>query len=283
MKLDNVAGNYRVRLMVIFLVSASLACVLNPFAADSGDQAAERAATLEVQLADARATATADARAAQEDGPPVLTEQLSQDFSADDQAFDLGGNARIEDQALLVGPYESCANDVGNFDAPVDCLVICTACGDNLAEYRMEFNFTFEEGLTDREFGVVLRFVDQNGDHLIDRPDYLLALGFNVFHNRLRLYLHEPDKIEPWVRLADRQAGFLRPGRLNHVEVQAAEGGRQMLVYLNESLILHLTGDDPAPGERLVQPWADAGSVGFLGLGRGVTARFDNFVLEAAP
>lgn len=285
----------RAKLILVWLALAALACSpLGFFGGDSGQQAADRAATLEVELANASGTATAAALAEPADQGeepaadqtadgqgPALSQQVELDFSADNGAFALGQAARVEDGALLLGPYESCANDVANFDAPVDCLVVCRACGQQLGQYRMAFDFTFEDGLTDREFGAILRFVDVNGDGLIDRPDYLLALAFNIYDNRWRLYLHEPDKIEPWRQLAEGQAGFLRAGRLNHVEIQTIEDGRQMEVFLNDGRILLLTGDEPYPGERLVDPWVESGAVGFLGLGRGVTARFDNFVLEA--
>lgn len=279
------------------LAAAALAC--SPVASLFGEEpsAAERVATLEVQLENARATASAEAaesaeRPAEveggtdgETGPaesqPSVT--VEEDFEAGTQAFELGEGTQVTDGGLLLGPYEQCANDVANFDQPVNCLVVCTACGQGLAEYRMSFGFTFEEGLSDREFGVMLRLVDEDGDRMLDREDYLLALGFSIYDNRWRLYFHEPDQIEPWDQIARGQAGFLTPGRLNQVAVQAVNGGRDMTVDLNDARILTLTGEEPEPGERWVQPWADAGEVGFLGLGRGVTARFDNFTLETGP
>lgn len=144
----------------------------------------------------------------------------------------------------------------------------------------MEAQFTFEDGLSDREFGVILRLVDEDGDQRIDREDYLLALGFNVFENRWRLYLHEPNQIEPWRGLASDQAGFLQAGRLNQISVSTARDGELIQVDLNNARILNLTGGAVQPGEVLVQPWADSGAVGFLALGRRVTGRFDNFTFS---
>jgi hypothetical protein len=265
------------------LLAASLACGPLPFGAPS---AADRVGTLEVELQQARGTAAAEAAESDagsgESGPPVAQESvsLSDDFEIDTAAFLLGEGAQITDGALLLGPYSECANDVANFDAPVDCLVVCTDCGENLAEFRMSFAFTFEDGLSDREFGAILRLVDENGNRQIDRADYLLALAFNIFDNQWRLYVHAPDEIEPWRQVDSGPGGFLLPGRMNQVVVEGLNGGRIMAVELNGSRILNLTADAPEPGERLVQPWADAGAVGFLGLGRGVTARFDDFVLE---
>lgn len=242
--------------------------------------AAGRVETLEAELQQARGTATSEAvEEADEKSEARQTRHIEANFDENSGPFDLGPQVSVEDGGLLIGPYELCANDVGNFDEPVDCITVCQECGADLSEYELNIEFTFENGLTDREFGVVLRFVDENQDGMIDRPDYLLALGFNTFENRWRLYLHEPDRIEPWRVIASNQAGFLRPGRMNQLHVLASEGGQLFEVLLNERFLTRITGDPPEPGERLVQPWASSGSLGLIGLGRGVQARFDNFVL----
>lgn len=265
------------------ILLAALACSSLPFLGDEAGAAADRIATLEAELAQARGTATVEASAgAGSDNEPTFTAAVEQDFTSATGAFALGEGAQVEDGALLLGPYEQCANDVANFDNPVNCLVVCTECGAQVAEYRMTVEFSFEDGLADREFGVILRLADEDGDHLIDRGDYLLALGFNHYDNRWSLYLHEPDQIEPWREITSGQAGFLRAGRLNQVEVQALENGQAMQVFLNGGRILNLVAADREPGERLVEPWADSGAVGFLGLGRGMTARFDNFNFKTA-
>ena len=130
---------------------------------------------------------------------------------------------------------------------------------------------------------MILRLVDQDVDGLLDREDYLLALGFNIFENRWQVYLHEPDKLEPWRLVSSGQAGFLQVGRMNSLEITVTEGGRLMEIRLNERFLDLLTGGDPEPGQRQVTPWFDEGAVGFIGLGRGVQARFDDFSLEASP
>lgn len=268
---------------IITLAILAMTCSPLPFGlGGSGQDAESRVATLEAELQEARETASAEAASEAEE--PLLPSGgggslVEEDFEADTGTFLLDSGASIEDGALLIGPYESCANDVANFDEPVGCITVCEACGRTLSEYKLEVEFTFEDGLSDREFGVALRFVDEDGDSMLDRPDFLLALGFNIFENRWRIYLHEPEKIEPWRVIASDQAGFLRPGRMNQLEVLATESGSLMEIRLNDRFLARLTGDPPEPGQRLVEPWQDAGALGIIGLGRGVKARFDNFTL----
>ena len=261
------------------LALSSLTCSL------LGSQDADaRIATLEAQLQDARAEATAEAsNAAAPAGGAEQTTLLEEGFDSETGAFLIGEGASLVDGALLLGPYEKCANDVANFDQPVGCMVVCESCGRSLSNYHLKVSFTFEDGLADREFGVILRLVDQDVDGLLDREDYLLALGFNIFENSWNLYLHEPDKLEPWRVVSSGQAGYLQPGRQNVLEVSVTDGGQLMEINLNERFLELLTGGDADPGQRPVSPWLDAGAVGLIGLGRGVQARFDDFALEASP
>ena len=258
------------------LASVAIACNL-----PGSQDPEERIAALEAELREARAEATAetsDATAPAEGAEPVPL--VAESFEGETSAFRLGDGASLRDGALFLGPYEECANDLANFDQPVGCMVACESCGRSLSDYHLRVGFTFEDGLSDREFGVILRLVDQNLDGLLDREDYLLALGFNVFENAWRVYLHEQDKLEPWREVSSGQAGFLQAGRMNELEVTVTEGGRLMEIGLNQRFLDTLTGGDANPGQRLVTPWFDAGEVGLIALGRGVQARFDDFSLE---
>jgi len=261
------------------LASVAMACNL------PGSQDPEaRIARLEAELQEARAEATAEASnatAPSEDSEPVPV--VVESFEGETNTFRLGDGGSVHGGALFIGPYEECANDLANFDQPVGCMVVCESCGSSLSDYHLRVGFTFEDGLSDREFGVILRLVDQNVDGLLDRDDYLLALGFNVFENAWRVYLHEPDLLEPWREVSSGQAGFLQAGRMNELEVTVTQGGRLMQIDLNQRSLDTLTGGDAEPGQRLVTPWIDAGEVGMIGLGRGVQARFDDFSLEASP
>ena len=240
-----------------------------------------RIAALETELREARADATAEASGV--DAPAEGAQEgmfVQEDFEGESSTFLVGEGVSLDNGALLLGPFEECANDVANFDAPVGCLVVCETCGPAISNYHLTVSFAFEGGVSEREFGVILRLADADGDGLLDREDYLLALGFNIFENRWRVYLHEPDKLDPWREVSSGQAGFLQSGRMNQLEVSVTDGGGLMEIRLNEQQLERLTGGQAEPGQRLVEPWIDAGAVGFIGLGRGVQVRFDDFVLE---
>lgn len=271
--------------LVLVAVSAMvvgvMACSLLPFGLGAQDSDSQ-IATLEARLHEARTEATAEAEGAAT--PAESTEQtiLEDDFGSDSGAF-LGEGASLHDGALFLGPYDECANDVANFDLPVDCMVVCETCGRNLSSYHLKVRFAFEDGLSDREFGVILRLVDDNVDGLLDREDYLLALGFNIFENSWGVYLHEPDKINPWDLVSGGQAGLLQVGRMNELEVTVTGDGRTMEIRLNQKFLDSLTGDKAEPGQHTITPWSDSGSVGLIALGRGVQARYDDFILEGSP
>jgi len=271
-------GATAVALLTVSLGAAS--CNL-PFGAGE-EEPDTRIATLEAELQGARSEATAQAGNVPDELAAETTD-LDEDFEGESSIFQLGENEVLQDGALILGPYQECANDVANFDEPVGCMVVCQECGSDLTDYRLRVNFTIEDGLSDREFGVILRLVDEDLDGMLDREDYLLALGFNIFENRWRIYLHEPDRLEPWSRVASGAAGFLLPGRMNELEVTVTEDGQLMLITLNERFLDRLTGDKAEPGERSVTPWIDSGAVGLIGLGRGVQARFDNFMITSLP
>lgn len=260
-----------------------LACSLLPFGLGAQDSGS-RIATLEAQLQGARAEATAEAKSASapdESAEPATL--IEEDFEGESSGFLLGEGASLHDGALFLGPYDECANDVANFDLPVDCMVVCETCGRALANYHLKVRFTFEDGLSDREFGVILRLLDQDVDGLLDREDYLLALGFNIFDNSWHVYLHEPDKLDPWSSVSSGQAGFLQAGRMNELEITVTEDGQLMEIRLNQRFLELFTGGEAEPGQRPVSPWFDSGAIGLIGLGRGVQARFDDFVLESSP
>jgi hypothetical protein len=260
-----------------------LACSLLPFGLGGEDSDSE-IATLEAQLQEARAEATARAeRGAGSNETAEPGTLLEDDFEEDSGAFLLGSGASVQDGSLFLGPYDECAKDVANFDLPVDCMVVCQACGREISDYQMRVKFTYEEGLTEREFGVIVRLADQDLDGLLDREDYLLALGFNIFEGTWNVYMHEADKIDPWRPVSGGPAGFLQAGRMNELEITATEVGRLMEIRLNQQLLELMTGGESDPGEHVISPWMDSGSIGFIALGRGVQARFDDFILEVSP
>ena len=195
----------------------------------------------------------------------------------------LGEGVRIENGALFLGPFEQCAEDVAAFDAPINCTAVCQTCGSGLMNYRMELDISFADGLSDKGFGVVLRFVDHNGDMLLDREDYYLVLMFNTFENEWSIFVHIPDEVAPWYWVKSGSAGMRAQNAPNKLEITSSNSGRMIDIFLNDKRLVKLTADAPQPGETLIEVWADSGAVGFATTGRRVTGRYDNFILEPLP
>jgi hypothetical protein len=253
-------------------------------------------ATLEVlqqQLANAQATAAAAGQAApatsapaeptQEAAAPRPGQMVEDSFDSDIGTFALGEGVQIQNGSLLLGPFDQCAGDAWAFDAPLDCNAVCLTCGSNLTNYNMAVDIGFSEGLSDKRFGVILRFVDENGDSMLDREDYLFLLGFDIYSNRWTSWVHLPDAVRPWYEVKAGTAGMRGQNNLNRLEVKSLNDGRMIDVFLNDKRLVKFTADAPQPGETLVKDWADSGAVGFLAIDRRVQARFDNFVLEPLP
>ena len=251
---------------------------------------------MQVELDNAKATAEAAsgavAPAATSAGQALPTEQaaapapgqrVEDSFDSDIGTFVLGEAVQIQNGALLVGPFEQCAEDVASFDAPVNCIAVCQTCGTDLMNYHMELDIAFADGLSDKGFGVLLRFDDQNGDMLLDREDYYLDIAFNAFENEWSVFVHVPDEVNPWFRVKSGPAGLRARNAPNKLEVTASNSGRIIDIFLNDSRLAKLTADAPQPGETLIEEWADSGAVGFTATGRRVQARYDNFLLEPLP
>ncbi len=297
-------GGPRRRLLIPLTVLALLAlstmmCLsLGGSSTEGTDASQDVSATLEAlqqELANAQATAGAagvavpPTAAPPEPGEPTEQmaaapgEKVEDSFDSDIGTFSLSEGVQIQNGALLLGPFEQCAEDVAAFDSPIDCNAVCLTCGTNLTNYRMQADIAFADGLSDKQWGVILRFVDENGNGLLDREDYLLVIGFDVYDNAWAIYVHIPDAVAPWFHVKSGKAGLRGQGNPNRFEATASNNGRMIDIRLNDKRLVLLTADAPQPGETLIKDWAESGSVGFVDLGRRVQARFDNFVLEPLP
>jgi hypothetical protein len=210
-------------------------------------------------------------------------EKVEDGFDADLGTFALSDAVQIQNGALLLGPFDQCAEDVAAFDRPIDCNAVCQTCGANLTDYHMQADVSFADGLSDKQWGVILRFVDENGNGLLDREDYLLVIGFDVYDNAWSIYYHIPDALAPWYHVKSGKAGLRGQNLPNRFEATASKNGRMIEIRLNDKRLVLLTADAPQPGETLIKDWAESGAVGFVDLGRRVQSRFDNFLLEPMP
>lgn len=251
---------------------------------------------MQVELDNAKATAEAASGGAaepaaageltsptQEVTVPAPGQRVEDSFDSDLGTFRLGPGVEIQNGALLVGPFETCAEDVASFDEPVNCIAVCQTCGSNSINYHMLLDIAFSDGLSDKGFGVVLRFVDHNSDMMLDREDYYLDLSFNAFENEWSVFVHLPDEVRPWYRVKSGPAGLRARSAPNKLEITASNNGRLIDIFLNDKRLLKLTADAPQPGETLIEEWADSGAVGFTTTGRRVQGRYDNFLFEPLP
>jgi hypothetical protein len=262
----------------------------------SGPDVAATLAALQTELANAQATV----EAAGNTQPPTLApsdstepteppaaaapgQKVEDTFDSDLGTFALGEGIQIQNGSLLLGPFEQCAEDVAAFDSPINCNAVCLTCGANLTNYRMQADISFADGLSDKQWGIILRFVDENGNGLLDREDYLMVIGFDVFDNAWAIFVHVPNAVSPWFHVKSGAAGLRGQNSPNRFEATASNNGRMIDVRLNDKRLVLLTADAPQPGETLIKDWVDSGSVGFVDLGRRVQARFDNFILEPLP
>lgn len=263
---------------------------------ESGQDVAATVEALQAELANAQATAAAAGvevppTAAQPAGGEPTQEpaavapgaKVEDSFDTDAGTFALGEGIQLQNGGLLLGPFEQCAEDVAAFDSPIDCNAVCLTCGANLTNYHMQTDISFAEGLSDKQWGVILRFADEDGDGLLDREDYLLVIGFDVYDNAWSIFYHVPDALAPWYHVKSGKAGLRGQNLPNRFEATASKNGRMIEIRLNDKRLVLLTADAPQPGETLIKDWAESGAVGFVDLGRRVQARYDNFVLEPLP
>ena len=174
----------------------------------SGPDVAATLAALQTELANAQATV----EAAGNTQPPTLApsdstepteppaaaapgQKVEDTFDSDLGTFALGEGIQIQNGSLLLGPFEQCAEDVAAFDSPINCNAVCLTCGANLTNYRMQADISFADGLSDKQWGIILRFVDENGNGLLDREDYLMVIGFDVFDNAWAIFVHVPNAV----------------------------------------------------------------------------------------
>jgi hypothetical protein len=250
---------------------------------------------LQQQLADAQATVEAAGAAvpptAATGGEEEPTQEMAaapggkveDGFDSDIGTFATGEGVQIQNGSLLLGPFEQCAEDVAAFDTPINCNAVCLTCGAALTNYHLQADISFADGLSDKQWGVILRFADENGNGLLDREDYLLVIGFDVYDNAWSIFYHIPDALAPWFHVKSGAAGLRGQNLPNRFEATASNNGRMIEIRLNDKRLVLLTADAPQPGETLIKDWGESGAVGFVDLGRRVQARYDNFVLEPLP
>lgn len=216
--------------------------------------------------------------------PTVIISNYTGAFE-DDFSENLGNFAPqsfvLRDSGLVMGPFESCALTSAQF--PVGCVAVCVACGQP-AVYNITVDTNFYDGVSDRFFGVILRFVDENGDQAIDDGDYVLGWVYNAFQGVWRLYEHDPEKVANWLILEEGQAnmpdGIRQPTTL---ELVASEKGTKFDIIMNGISMLRLSSGDKEAGELQVNSIPDSGYFAFWSMDAGIMTIYDNFTFADEP
>jgi S1-C subfamily serine protease len=192
-------------------------------------------------------------------------QSFTDDFSADKNNWEIFDGAQIQDGIFYLGQFADCA-DVGS-DQPFGCFTQCLTCG--LANtYDMQVDSAYVSGVTERTFGMVLRFVDNNGNGLVDSDDYYLDFELSIYDKYFVIWEHRTDG--KWYVIDQKTDGSILPGRkANNLRAVASNGGADVDIYLNGNWVDGVTGI----------PYKE-GTVGLVVGGRAMQAAFDNFSFQ---
>ena len=173
------------------------------------------------------------------------------------------GFGGVVDGQYVLGPFEECADIGGDNPVPFACFSQCLACG-TLSDYDMSVSARYLDGLADRSFGLVLRFMDSNGDGLVDPADYYLDFEIRVFDQYYVLWEHDTN--DNWNIVDDGFSDSIQTSRAaNTLQATSYNGGSDIDVYVNGT-----------PVSSVNVPFTQ-GTVGMTVGFRGVQIGFDDF------
>ena len=199
---------------------------------------------------------------------------LLEDFSGDTGAFETFEGAQITDGEFYLGPFVDCGDLQA--DTPYGCFSICTACGV-VSNYEMSVDVRYASGVSERTYGLVLAFEDENGNSAVDREDYYLEYQISAFvaFYTDNLYLREHVVGDPvgatgfnFIRRWDARPLTRDTYGVNNLRVIASSSGTTFELYLNDSYVDTVSYTGVAAAEGLV---------GLSLSGRSVQVAFDNF------
>jgi len=188
---------------------------------------------------------------------------VQDDFAEDSGNFETFDGAQVVNGIFYLGEFNDCA-DVGT-DSPFGCFSSCLTCG-YASNYDMQVDAAYSDGVTERTFGMVLRFVDNNGNGLVDRDDYYLDFELSIYDQYATIWEHRTDG--KWYQVADGFVGDINPGRrVNTLHAIATNGGADIDFYINDAYVTTVTDI----------PFSE-GTVGLVMGGRAMQVAFDNFI-----
>ncbi|MCL4559369.1 MAG: trypsin-like peptidase domain-containing protein [Chloroflexi bacterium] len=189
-------------------------------------------------------------------------QSVSDDFSSDVGNWEIFDGAQITGGIFYLGQFTDCA-DVGS-DNAFGCFTQCLTCGYT-STYDMQVDAAYVDGVTDRTFGMVLRFIDNNDNGLVDSDDYYLDFELSIYDKYFIIWEHNTDG--KWYVIDQKNATAIKAGRkVNTLRAIASNGGTDVDIYIN---------DEWVDGIQSI-PYPE-GSVGLVVGGRAMQAAFDNF------
>ncbi|MBI3243657.1 MAG: hypothetical protein HYZ49_15340 [Chloroflexi bacterium] len=188
------------------------------------------------------------------------------DFTEDTGAWTtIPDRAGIANGVFYLGPFDECS-DIDD-STPFGCFTLCIACG-YVSEYDMKVDVAYVDGVSSRLFGLILRFIDNDGDGFAHEGDYLLYFGLSVYDQFFRIWERNTDG--KWYLVAESFEGSIRGGsKINTLRAVSYDSGSAMDLYINDTKVNTVT-DIPY----------DSGAVGFVLDGRAVTIGFDDFEIS---
>jgi hypothetical protein len=186
------------------------------------------------------------------------------DFSRDNSNFEIFAGSEIYGGKLHLGPFNECADLDANEERPFGCFTVCLACGF-LLDYSMQVDVQYEEGVSDRTYGLVLRFVDFNGNSVVDRGDYMMTAEISAFDAWYTVWEHLVDG--GWQQYDRGYPGNILTGyKVNTIRADSYGGGQYIDIYMNGKFIQTVEFTE-----------GFGGLVGLTAGGRRVKVAFDNF------
>ena len=184
------------------------------------------------------------------------------DFSSDYGGWEVFDGAGISNGLYYLGEFADCS-DVGS-DNPFGCFTQCLACG-SLSAYDMQVDAQYVSGVTDRTFGLVLRFVDFDNNGLVDPGDYYLDFELSIYNQYFVVWEHMPNG--GWTRVFDTFDSNIRGGgKVNTLRAVTTNSGADVDFYINGGYANGVVG----------VPYTE-GTVGLVVGGRALQVAFDNF------
>lgn len=191
------------------------------------------------------------------------------DFSSDYGGWEVFDGAGVDTSfgIFRLGPFTQCA-DVGS-DDPYGCFSQCLVCGV-VSDYEMQVDAAYLDGVSDRTFGMVLRFADSNGNNLVDSNDYYLDFSVSVYDQYFVVWEYFNGS---WSRVYNTFDGSIQPGtNINTLYAQSYGGGTEVDLYVNDTFVANIFNIP-----------INTGTVGLAVGGRSIEAGFDNFEIYIPP